>query len=142
MSGRKVSYPRDMRSTDSNALGCAPLEDQFNPLLDDFEPKSRPYKHFDLPLSEEARQKFSLSPNDISRHAFWPLLGFVKKQRRIKPQAPSGIKIKIKDRDIRFASHSDAAILEYYAQYLGNKTVAPLSQWISAAFSTTSIILI
>ena len=111
-----------MGRTDSNASGCAPLEERFNPLLDDFEPKSRPYIHFDLPLSQAEREDYRPSADDLFRHSFWPLLGFVKEQRRIKPdESGNGILIKTKERDIRFASHKDAAVLEYYCKYLSDR---------------------
>ena len=109
-----------MRRTDSNASGCAPLLDVFDPLTDDFTTKERKYIHFDHKLLEVKRVNFSITPDDLSQHSFWPLLGFTKSERRIKTKDNEGIFFEPKPRHIKFGSHLDAAILEYYARCLSS----------------------
>ncbi len=106
-----------MGRTVSNASGCAPLEDEFDPLLDDFVSKERKYIHFDLPLSEAERESVSYTSSDLTAHPFWPLIGFVAEERRVVRNGNS-IALKIKPREIKFGSHQDAALLEWYAKKL------------------------
>ncbi|MGB3627562.1 MAG: hypothetical protein WA989_17160, partial [Henriciella sp.] len=108
-----------MRRTASSAPGCAP-EDEFDPLIDDFVTKERNYIHFDLPLSDSDRESDYVQSIDISSHAFWPLLGFTKVERRTKWSRERGRYFEDKPRKIKFGSHTDAAILERYAKKLGS----------------------
>ena len=111
-----------MGSTESNASGFAPDRDQtengFDPLIDDFVAKDRNYTHFDLKLSDEVRTTFNMTDREIASHDFWPLLGFTKVQRRIKYTPERGRYFEEKPREIKFGSHKDAAVLEYYASHL------------------------
>lgn len=109
-----------------------PSEDEFDPSTEDFIlpvlSKERPYKHFDLPLTDR-EQVFDFS-QEREPHRFLPLLGFTDQARRyIRVKNEDGTwkrdadgnfvrEEKLKPRPIRFASHSDAAYLQAYAGQL------------------------
>ncbi len=82
--------------------------------------KVRKYVHFDDPLTKEHLKTFSRTAQQISNHSFLPLLGYQKSARKIDfsvfPPLP-----KVKQRDIRFASHTDSAIYSQYASELNEK---------------------
>ncbi len=104
------------------ASGYAPEDDDpFDPRIDDFISKERSYTHFDLPLTDEARSKFTITDDQIARHSFWPLLGFTKVERRVKYNPADGRYFVEKPREIKFGSHKDAAILEWYARQLSSR---------------------
>lgn len=115
--GRKVSNPRDMGRTVSNALGYAP-DDEFDPRIDDFVSKERKYVHFDLALSQAERDTFEPSVGDILQNSYWPLIGYVSQERRAKKDSAGNLVFSEKDRPIKFGSHRDAAIFEHYAKSL------------------------
>lgn len=119
--GSKVGNPRDMGRTVSNALGYAPEEDEFDPSIDDFVVKERNYLHFDLPLTEDARKSFSISSEQMARHSFWPLLGFLSVERRVKKDKFGVFSVTEKERPIKFGSHVDAAIYAGYAEALSQQ---------------------
>lgn len=121
IAGSKVSNPGDMGRTVSNASGYAPEDDQFDPRTDDFVSKERKYTHFDLPLTEAERTGITFSDSDIIAHSFWPLLGFVEVERRAKRDASGQLVFEDKERAIKFGSHKDAALLEFYAKDLSIK---------------------
>lgn len=121
MAGSKVSNPGDMGRTVSNASGYAPEDEQFDPRTDDFVSKERNYTHFDLPLTEVERTGISFSDDDILSHSFWPLLGYIDVERRAKKQPSGQLIFEDKERPIKFGSHRDAALLEYYASTLSIK---------------------
>lgn len=106
-----------MGRTASNAPGYA-LDEEFDPRIDDFTSKDRKYIHFDLPLTEHERKNFKPSRQDILGHAFWPLIGFTAEERRVKKDANGNIEFKIKERPIKFGSHQDAALLDFYGHSL------------------------
>lgn len=110
-----------MGRTDISIPECVPSEDVFDPLTDDFVSKERNYIHFDHPLSKAQRKRFSISPEQLRTHSFWPLLGFVQESRRAKFNKSGELYFELKPRKIRFGSHRDAAILEYYGKILGKK---------------------
>jgi RNA-directed DNA polymerase len=110
---------RERKDERNPALGYAPEEDEaFDPDTDDFVSKERSYTHFDLPLSEEERKNFSITDEEMSRHSFWPLLGFTKIERRVRYTREKGRFVEPKPREIKFGSHTDAAILQWYARDL------------------------
>lgn len=95
-----------------------PSESDFNPETDDFfhvfEIGKRSYKHFDLPLPVGTRVQLDFS--SVSKpHRFYPLLGFSDVKRRVHYDAHGALKVVPKVRQIRFASHSDAAYLAAYS---------------------------
>lgn len=69
-------------------------------------------------MSEDALADFSMSSEEVVSHAFFPLLGYQKKERRIDFDEDDHLIIKVKPRDIRYAAHLDAAIYGLYAQDL------------------------
>jgi RNA-directed DNA polymerase len=122
LAGSKVSNPEDMGRTVSNASGYAPEDDMFDPRADDFVSKERNYIHFDLPLSEIQRTGISFTPAQILKHSFWPLLGFTSIERRAKKDRKTDkLVFEDKERPIKFGSHCDAALLEWYTHALSRK---------------------
>lgn len=109
-----------MGRTESSASGYAPEDDKFDPRVDDFVSKERKYIHFDLRLSENRRSGLSFSPDQISSHAFWPLLAYESVERRAKKDFAGNTVFVEKVRPIKFAAHSDAALLEWYGRVLGS----------------------
>ncbi|MCB2066170.1 MAG: hypothetical protein KDE15_05965 [Erythrobacter sp.] len=107
-----------MGRTVSDASGCAPEDDEFDPRIDDFVSKERKYVHFDLPLSEERRTNISFTDQEICGHSFWPLLAYDSVERRAKKNEAGEIYFEEKSRPIKFASHLDAAIFEWYGKRL------------------------
>lgn len=109
-----------MGRTDSLASRFAPSDDEFDPQIDDFAPKERNYPHFDRPLTDAQRTSFKADMHMLASHSFWPLLGFTQKERR-RSKKGEGKPFKVKLRPIRFGSHQDAALLEWFGQKLSIK---------------------
>ena len=74
----------------------------------------RGYKHLDAPVGEAFAQRIDKEPG-IRRHAWSPLIFYVKRTKRYKPL--DGVTV-YKDRPIMYASHRDACILSKYASSL------------------------
>lgn len=117
MPGVRLYYPVAKGRTESDAAGYAPEEDEFDPTIDDFVAKSRKYIHFDLPLSQ-AELGREPTADEIRSHSFWPLLGFTIEERRLKHDKLGNKIFEKKPRDIKFGSHKDAALLEWYTRSL------------------------
>ncbi|SFK75472.1 reverse transcriptase domain-containing protein [Caulobacter sp. UNC279MFTsu5.1] len=73
--------------------------------------RPRGYRHFDAPVGERFANKV-LSPLFVERHAWSPLISYVKQQKRYKPKDKKTV---FKDRDIMYASHRDACIMSRYS---------------------------
>lgn len=114
--------------TVSDAPGYAPDDDLFDPIYDDFVSKERKYTHFDLRLSDEAREAIRATPDAIIKNAFWPLLGFAKAERRVKRDSAGSISFEVKNREIKFGSHRDAALFEHYSAQLSQEYERTLAQ--------------
>ena len=71
-----------------------------------------------VPLAPNAALNFAATEADICASPHWPLIGYITKERRIKKQADGTLKFQVKERPIEFASHRDAAVLEYYSRDL------------------------
>lgn len=110
-----------MGRTVSDASGYAPEEDEFDPKTDDFVSKERNYIHFDLPLNEADRTGITFTNEDILCHSFWPLLGFTSVERRAKKDKAGNLVVEDKERPIKFGSHADAALLEWYTRVLSRQ---------------------
>lgn len=82
--------------------------------------KSRPYAHFDDPLLDADLEAFAVDGDSVAAHAFFPLLGYQKVTRKMDFSVfpPTA---KNKERDIRYASHTDSAIYSVYSQVLSEK---------------------
>ena len=74
--------------------------------------------HFDNRLSERRRARQFDFSNELKKHQFYPLLGYLKQSRRVKRNEAGAPVASVKDRPIKFASHGDSAYLEAYAAYL------------------------
>lgn len=83
----------------------------------------RTYNHFDYPLTFQAAKKLACEPSAVASHQFLPLIGYTDKKRRFRTDnsdrtIPRKLRPKlasVKRRQIRYASHRDAAIFQYYA---------------------------
>jgi len=86
--------------------------------------KPRRYKHFDVPVGVNFAEKIAV-PGFAARHSFSPHISFIKTEKRYRPADPgkphSGRQIKVKSREIMYASHRDACILGYYSEQLGRR---------------------
>ena len=71
------------------------------------------YTHFDRRRSLEK----VINPDKVARHAFYPFIHYIKKDRKIR----NGKSLKPKERDIYYASHKDSWIYRYYAFLLNEK---------------------
>lgn len=82
--------------------------------------RQRSYAHFDKPLSEKDAKELVKDPKRVSQHAFWPLI--VRPIKSISRKKASGDRreIKVKNRPIAYAAHSDSHIYAYYAQVLSS----------------------
>ncbi|MEM6900360.1 MAG: hypothetical protein AAF583_11365 [Pseudomonadota bacterium] len=100
-----------------------PTEEEFDPHTDAFIlhclAKERQYQHFDLPLSDEARNQQFDPSSEVAPHRFLPLLGYTDITRKFVRDDSGNRHEKIKMRPIRFAAHEDAAYLQAYADHLG-----------------------
>lgn len=74
---------------------------------------TRRYVHFDTPLSRADCKKLVADPMAIKSHSFYPFMRHDVIRAKLK-RTSIGIKKSLKIRDIRYASHADAAIYAYY----------------------------
>ncbi|HEV3156004.1 MAG TPA: hypothetical protein VGZ00_01530, partial [Candidatus Baltobacteraceae bacterium] len=78
--------------------------------------KPRGYQHLDTPVGIRFANK-ATQPDFVARHSFTPLIHYVKRTKRYKPE--NG-KTEFKNRSIMYASHRDACILSCYANKLNH----------------------
>lgn len=76
--------------------------------------RPRGYRHFDAPVGAGFTMKV-LNPKFVEQHSWSPLISYVKRQKRYKP---NDRKTKFKNRPIMYSSHRDACILSRYAAEL------------------------
>jgi RNA-directed DNA polymerase len=76
--------------------------------------KHRGYRHLDRPVPDSFAEQVQ-EPAFVARHAFSPLIHFIKKSKRYKRAQKQTA---WKERDIMFASHRDACIFSYYSAQL------------------------
>lgn len=81
--------------------------------------KPRTYLHFDLPVSRARAEEVACNPQSVATHSFLPFLGYTIKTARIKRDDLGRPVVRIKEREIKTASHLDAAIYTHYSQELG-----------------------
>ena len=74
---------------------------------------TRRYVHFDIPLSRADCKKLVTDPAAVESHSFYPFMRHDIVRAKLK-RTSTGIKKSCKVRDIRYASHADAAIYAYY----------------------------
>ena len=77
--------------------------------------RPRPYKHFDLPVSDTFKCKVVNDPKFVAKHAFSPLIHYDKNARRYNAENKE---TKLKIRPIKYASHRDSCIYSYYSNQL------------------------
>lgn len=94
-------------------------EERFDPQADDFQPKIRSYLHFDSVPDPAIIAELVRDPSRVASHSFFPFLGFSAEERRYK-RIGRRVTIEVKTRDIRYASHLDSAIYEYYASLISS----------------------
>lgn len=75
------------------------------------------YTHFDRRISLDNFWEKVINPDKVARHAFYPFIHYIKKDRKIR----NGKSLKPKERDIYYASHKDSWIYRYYAFLLNEK---------------------
>lgn len=99
-----------------------PSETEFDPETDDFViqflSKERRYRHFDLPLRGDARKQVMDFSREDAPHRFLPLLDFTESLRRYTRNKTGKKEQKVKERNIRYASHEDSAYLQAYSDFL------------------------
>ena len=80
--------------------------------------KRRNYLHFDLPVSHQCAEELACDSGRVARHSFYPFLGFTNVIRRVKEDENGLMVVKKKHREIKIASHRDAAIYSRYSDLL------------------------
>jgi len=86
----------------------------------------RGYPHLDRPLHFNAADALVKDQQRIGKLAFFPFLGYIDRKRKfgsdntlsLIPKRDRPKIIKIKNRDLKYASHRDAYIYSYYAKVL------------------------
>lgn len=82
---------------------------------DAIEKSKRPYAHFDYRTNIAQQRYYLSSPDNISRHGFYPFIHY--KQKQVAYSKENGKKVK--ERDICYAAHIDRCIYQYYSFILG-----------------------
>jgi hypothetical protein len=84
------------------------------------EDEKRRYSHFDPVVKlDDKRKSFIFSPENVSVHSFFPLIKWMKEERRRKLKEKSGLReIDIKSRPIHYAAHIDSLIYSWYGYQL------------------------
>lgn len=90
--------------------------------------KCKPYSHFDTPLTLEDATRLVKSPNLVAKHAFYPLIRYSLKHRRLRVTEGQKPERDLKLRDISYPAHKDGYIFSYY-KYLLNQ---PYEEWVSS----------
>lgn len=88
--------------------------------------RRRSYSHLDYPLDFAAASKLVTNAPLIAKRQFLPLVGYTDKKRRYRtdnsnrtiPRKQRPTLVTNKEREIRYASHGDAAVYQYYAYLL------------------------
>ena len=89
----------------------------------------KPYIHFDLPLSKQRVVEYVTNPQKITRHSFYPLLGYDLTRQRIRRCPPDSLRPFTKDpkvRPIAYPAHMDGSIFSYYKSLLET----PYEDWL------------
>lgn len=78
----------------------------------------RRYLHFDEPIGEKASRALATEPERVQSWAFMPMLKTVMVTKKIKWNKDGKLLIRLKNRDICYSAHKDAAIYAYYGYVL------------------------
>ena len=79
------------------------------------------YTHFDYRVTIDGCWKEISNPNRIVNHAFYPLVHFKKKSRRVDNSQEKMRRKEDKEREIFYAAHIDSWIYRYYCYLLNIK---------------------
>ena len=91
--------------------------------------RSRRYIHFDRSIGLKAAESIVTNPTKVASHAFYPLISFSVKSKKIKQdKATNQLIKKIKERPIAYAAHVDSHIYSYYAKIIGDAYEGVLSE--------------
>jgi RNA-directed DNA polymerase len=93
------------------------------------------FPHFDRPLEFEVAKRLVEDENWVSKHAFWPFLGFEDRKRRFRTVDGERI-ADTKSRPIKYCSHVDGYVFAYYA----NQLQAAFERYIGGKDFATSVI--
>jgi hypothetical protein len=74
------------------------------------------YPHFDAPISKGDAEELASSPQRVSRHAFLPLISYIKKWEPFTP--PGKPKRQAKKRTISYAARRDGYLFAHYRRQL------------------------
>lgn len=85
--------------------------------------KPRSYRHLDYPQTFDSAKRLACDADAVASHQFLPLIRYVEERRRFRkdnsdrsiPRRKRPTIVSKKQRDIRYSSHSDAAIYQRYA---------------------------
>lgn len=86
----------------------------------------RTYSHFDYPQTFEQASALATNPLAVASHSFLPLISFTDVKRKFSTDnSDRSIPVRLRPRiakeklrDLRYASHRDAAVFSYYAYKL------------------------
>ncbi|MES9904395.1 MAG: antiviral reverse transcriptase Drt2 [Sedimenticola sp.] len=83
--------------------------------------RPRHYLHLDSPIGYKRARRVVTSPKRVARHSFYPFISYHVTSKKLKQdKATKTLKIKRKNRPIRYAAHLDAHIYSYYALMLSS----------------------
>jgi hypothetical protein len=85
--------------------------------------KTRQYIHFDLPVSKKKATQYVISPESVSKHAFYPMIKYelITEKIRFNKKNKKIEKLDPKKREICYSSHMDSHIYSYYCKLLEKK---------------------
>jgi RNA-directed DNA polymerase len=84
--------------------------------------RSRGYLHFDLPVGFKKAVAVASSPDNVAKHAFYPLINYTVESKKInKDKKTKKLNVTLKERPIAYSSHMDSHIYAYYAKTLSKK---------------------
>jgi hypothetical protein len=82
--------------------------------------KPRRYLHFDEPVSEAAAEELATDPVRVRSWPFMPMLRCMLTVKKVKRNEAGHLETKLKEREICYSAHRDAAIYAYYGLRLSN----------------------
>ncbi len=91
--------------------------------------RERRYLHFDRPVLAAKATEIVANPSEVSRHSFYPLIGYEVTKKKIRKDKTTGkVVSSLKNRPIRYAAHVDSHIYAYYAHLLSSKYETELAR--------------
>lgn len=80
--------------------------------------KRRGYLHFDAPIGVARATKLVKNPKKLAKHAFYPMLRYDVRSKKLKRNSEGKLKSEPKLRPISYAAHADSQIYSFYATQL------------------------